>query len=161
MSELVVLGFDDEADADAFIGKLEQMDKEHIVGLQDLAKVTRTADGKTKIKQGYNLVAIGAMNGAFWGMLIGLIFWVPWLGAVVGAASGAIGGKLTDIGINDDFIKETAEAIAPGQAGVFMLIGESTPDKFAEEITGTKARVIKTNLTHEDEDKLRELFPTA
>ena len=96
-----------------------------MIGLQDVVKVVRRADGKTKIHQGTNLTAKGALSGGFWGMLIGLIFWMPWLGFAIGAATGAISGKLTDIGIDDEFIKETAEAIKPGEAGVFMLVGES------------------------------------
>lgn len=160
MAQLVVLGFEDEAAADGFVAKLQQMGKEQIIGLSDVVKVVRKPDGKTKIHQGLNLAAAGALSGAFWGMLIGLIFWMPWLGAAVGAASGALGGKLSDVGINDDFIKETAEQIQPGQAGVFMLIEKSTPDKVAAEIAGTKATVIKTNMSDEQEAQLRELFPS-
>ena len=160
MSQLIALGFKNEAGADAFVDKLQKLQKEQIVGLQDLVKVVRREDGKTKIHQGINLTAMGALSGGFWGMLIGLIFWVPWLGLAIGAATGAISGKLTDIGIDDEFIKETAEAIQPGEAGVFMLIGEATTDKLEDEIKGTDAKVIKTNLTHEQEAHLRELFPT-
>jgi uncharacterized membrane protein len=159
MAELVVLGFENEADADGFIGKLQQMSKEQIIGLQDVVKVVRTPDGKTKIHQGSSLAATGALSGAFWGMLIGLIFWMPWLGAALGAAGGAIGGKMSDVGIDDHFIKETAQQIQPGQAGVFMLIGTSTPDRVVAEIAGTKATVMKTNLSADAEAHLRELFP--
>ena len=160
MAQLIVLGFKDEAGADAFIGKLQQMQKEQILGLQDVVKVMRRPDGKTKIHQGMNLTAAGALSGGFWGMLIGLIFWMPWLGFAIGAATGAISGKLTDIGIDDAFIKETSDAIKPGEAGVFMLVGQTTPDKVEAEIKGTQATVIKTNLSHEQEEHLRELFPT-
>jgi len=160
VAQLIVLGFKDEAGADAFIGKLQQMQKEQILGLQDVVKVMRRPDGKTKIHQGMNLTAAGALSGGFWGMLIGLIFWMPWLGFAIGAATGAISGKLTDIGIDDAFIKETSDAIKPGEAGVFMLVGQTTPDKVEAEIKGTQATVIKTNLSHEQEEHLRELFPT-
>jgi uncharacterized membrane protein len=160
MAQLIALGFKDEVGADAFIGKLQQMQKEQILGLQDVVKVVRRADGKTKIHQGTNLTARGALSGGFWGMLIGLIFWMPWLGLAIGAATGAISGKLTDIGIDDEFIKDTAEAIKPGEAGVFMLIGDSTPEKVEAEIAGTQATVIKTNLSTAQEEHLRELFPT-
>ncbi len=160
MAQLIALGFKDEAGADAFIGKLKQMEKEQIIGLQDVVKVVRRADGKTKIHQGMNLTAAGALSGGFWGMLIGLIFWMPWLGFAIGAATGAITGKLSDIGIDDEFIKETAEAIKPGEAGVFMLVAQQTPDKVEAEITGTQATVIKTNLSHEQEAHLRDLFPS-
>lgn len=160
MAQLIALGFHDEAGADAFVGKLQQMKKEHVIGLRDVVKVVRRPDGKTKIHQGMNLTAAGALSGGFWGMLIGLIFWMPWLGFALGAATGAISGRLMDIGIDDEFIKETAEAIKPGEAGVFMLVEQTTPDKVEAEIRGTEATVIKTNLSQEQEAHLRELFPT-
>ena len=161
MAQLIVLGFKDEAGADAFMGKLQHMEKEQIIGLQDVVKVVRRPDGKTKIHQGKDFTAkAGALSGGFWGLLIGLIFWVPWVGLAIGAATGAISGKFADFGIEDKFIKETSEAIKPGEAGVFMLVEEAMPDKVAAEISGTEATVIKTNLTQDAEANLRELFPT-
>ncbi|HMK92759.1 MAG TPA: hypothetical protein VK576_07150, partial [Thermoleophilia bacterium] len=69
MSELIVLGFDDEASADAFGDKLAQLQKDMIVQLQDAAQVVRDPDGKPHVKHGAHLVGAGAMGGAFWGML--------------------------------------------------------------------------------------------
>ncbi len=161
MAQLIVLGFKDETGADAFIDKLQHMEKEQIIGLQDVVKVVRRPDGKTKIHQGKDFTAkSGALSGGFWGLLIGLIFWVPWVGLAIGAATGALSGKFADFGIEDKFIKETAEAIKPGEAGVFMLVEEAMPDKVAAELIGTEATVIKTNLTQGAEAQLRELFPT-
>lgn len=160
MAQLIVLGFENEAAADDFMAKLKQMTKEQIIGLQDVVKVVRREDGKTKIHQSLNLTGAGALSGGFWGMLIGLIFWMPWLGFAIGAASGALAGKMSDMGIDDTFIKDTAENIQPGQAAVFMLVGEQTPDRVEAEIKGTNARVIKTNLSAEQEAHLRELFPS-
>jgi uncharacterized membrane protein len=160
MSQLIVLGFQDETSADQFIGKLQQMEKEQILGLSDLVKVVRTREGKTKIKQGNNLTGVGALSGAFWGMLIGFIFLMPWLGLAVGAASGALAGHFADYGISDEFIKEVGEKIQPGQAAVFMLVEESTPDKVEAELEqwSGKVTVIKTNLTADAEEKLKEAF---
>ena len=62
-------------------------------------------DGKVKVKQSNNLVGAGALGGAFWGMLIGLFFFMPWMGLAIGASSGAIAGKFSDYGIDDSFIK--------------------------------------------------------
>lgn len=158
MSDLVVLGFENEAEADGFIAKLQGMQKEHILSLQDLVKVTVDAEGKPKIKQSNNLAVTGALGGAFWGMLIGLIFLMPLVGMAAGALGGALGGKMSDYGIDDDFIKEVAAKVKPGQAALFLLVAEATPDKVAEEIAGTKAEVIKTNMSNEAEQKLREAF---
>jgi len=160
MAQLIVLGFEDETGADNFIAKLKQMTREQIIGLQDVVKAVRREDGKTKIHQGVNLAGAGALSGGFWGMLIGLIFWMPWLGFAIGAATGALAGKMSDMGIDDTFIRETSESIQPGQAAVFMLVGESTPDRVEAEIRGTDAKVIKTNLSADQEAHLRELFPS-
>jgi uncharacterized membrane protein len=46
---------------------------------------------------------------------------LPLAGAAIGAASGAIGGALTDVGLNDNWMKETAAAIQPGTAALFVL----------------------------------------
>jgi len=41
------------------------------------------------------------LGGAFWGMLIGLLFFIPWLGLAIGAIPGAVAGGLTDTGVDD------------------------------------------------------------
>jgi hypothetical protein len=41
---------------------------------------------------------------------------MPLAGAAIGAASGAIGGALTDVGINNKWMRDIAAAIQPGRA---------------------------------------------
>ena len=50
--------------------------------------VERKDDGKIKLHQP-SLAGAGALGGAAWGGLIGLIFLVPFFGMAIGAASGA------------------------------------------------------------------------
>jgi uncharacterized membrane protein len=158
MSDLVVVAFDDETTAFRVRDKLARMQKEHLVGLEDLVVVVHRKDGKTDIKQSQSLMGLGALSGAFWGLLIGLIFLAPWLGLAIGAITGALAGKFTDYGIDDKFIKDVAETIQPGNSAVFMLISEATPDKFLAEMKEFNGTVIKTSLTAENEAKLREAF---
>ncbi len=101
------------------------------------------------------------MGGAFWGMLIGLLFWAPWLGLAIGAVSGALAGKLTDVGIDDKFIKEVGSTIKPGPSAAFLLVRESTPDKVLDELKGFNGTVLKTSLSKENEEKLKEAFGAA
>jgi uncharacterized membrane protein len=158
MSDLVVVGFDDEKTAFRVRDKLAQMSKEHLVGLEDLVVVVRHQDGKTDIKQSTSLAGIGALSGSFWGLLIGLIFFVPVLGLAVGAIAGAIAGHFADYGIDDKFIKDVSETVKPGNSAVFMLIKEVTPDKFLKEMAEFKGTVIRTSMTAENEAKLKEAF---
>lgn len=158
MSDLVVVAFDDENTAFRVRDKLARMQKEHLVGLEDVVVVVHHQDGKTDIKQSQDLMGLGALSGAFWGLLIGLIFLAPWLGLAIGAITGAIAGKFTDYGIDDKFIKQVAETIKPGNSAVFMLIKDVTPDKFLGEMKEFKGTVIKTSLTAENESRLQEAF---
>jgi uncharacterized membrane protein len=158
MADLIVIAFDDETTAERLRDDLGQLQKEELVGLDDAVVVVRHQDGKVKIKQAVNLVGAGALSGAFWGMFIGILFWMPWLGLAIGAASGALGGKLSDIGIDDDFIKETAETIEPGHSAIFLLVRKATPDKVAQRLEGYHGTVIQTSLSEEQEAKLRETF---
>jgi uncharacterized membrane protein len=74
----------------------------------------------------------------------------------VGALSGAIAGKFSDVGIDDDFMKNAAAALSPGQAGLFLLIRKMTTDKVLADLQGVGGVVIKTSFDHSKEEALRE-----
>jgi uncharacterized membrane protein len=158
MANLVVFAFKDEAGAEQMRDELVRMQKMQLISLADAAVVVRKQDGKVKVKQAISLVGAGAMGGAFWGMLIGLLFFAPWLGLAIGAASGALAGKLTDTGVDDKFIKEVGETIEPGHSALFLLVQEWTEDKVMDEIVKFDATVLQTSLSKEDEAKLRAAF---
>ena len=158
MSEMMVLGFADEAAADEFGLKLAQLQKDMIVQLQDAAEVVRDPDGKPHVKHGHGLVGAGAMGGAFWGMLFGLLFFVPFLGMAIGAGMGALFGKMGKTGIDRQVLEQMGDAVPPGRAGWFLVIGQMTEDKFLAAVEGTNATVVRTNLSEEDEAQLKEAF---
>ncbi len=158
MSNLIVLVLENEAKAREMRDKLLDLQKQKIIALSDAAIVARKEEGKVKVKQLTSLVGEGALGGAFWGMLIGLLFWMPWMGLAIGAAAGALAGKFSDIGVDDQFIKEVGQTIEPGQAALFLLVDEATPDKLIPELEQFDATVLQTSLSDEDEAKLREVF---
>ncbi|EJN57618.1 DUF1269 domain-containing protein [Halogranum rubrum] len=140
--------------------KLYELQKEELIKLEDAAVVVRDEDGKVKVDQAVGLVGSGALGGAFWGMLIGLLFWAPWLGMAIGAVTGAISGKFADIGIDDDFIESVSESIGPGNSAIFLLIRDVQKERVMEEIEGYAPTVLRTNLSPEQEENLREAFGT-
>lgn len=156
MSELIVVAYDSEDKANQVRAKLLEMSKEYLVELEDAVVAVKKPDGKVKLQQMMNLTAGGALSGGFWGLLIGTIFLNPLLGAVVGAGAGAATGALSDIGIQDSFMKELASTFQPGTSLLFVLVKKATTDKVEERLRGMGGKVIKTSLTHEDEDKLQK-----
>jgi uncharacterized membrane protein len=155
MSDLVVVAFPSEAKAEEVRQKLLAMQKEYLIELSDAVIAVKDDQGRIKLNQLFNTTAAGAVSGAFWGALIGLIFLMPLAGAAVGAASGSIGGYLTDIGIDDKWMKDTAAAIQPGTAALFVLLRKVTSDKVLEGLKGEGGTVLKTSLDHTKEAALQ------
>ncbi len=157
MSNLVVISFPEEQLAFELRAALAKMQKEYLIDMEDVVVVTRDAEGKVKLHQAMNLTAMGAVGGGFWGMLIGLIFLNPLLGAAVGAGAGALSGRFTDLGIDDKFIKSLAENLQPNCSAIFILVRKATGDKVLEglEQFKGKGKVLQTSLTKDEESTLR------
>lgn len=161
MAELIVITYDDVHQAEEVRLKLLKMQKEYLVDLEDAVIAVKDQNGKVKLRQMYDLTASGAMTGGFLGILIGVLFLNPLLGFVVGSASGALGGALSDIGINDKFMKELAANMQEGKSVLFILVRKVTPDKVLAELRGMGGKILQTSLSHEEEKKLQAALDAA
>ncbi len=154
MSDLIVVGFKDEFKADEVMNELRRLQSEYLVDLEDAAVVIRNQEGKVKIKQAQELVGAGAVGGGYWGLLLGVIFFNP-IFPLIGAAAGALSGALSDIGINDDFMRDLGGTIEPGTSAIFVLVRKSTPDRVLADLSKFEGKVLRTSLSKEDEAKLQ------
>lgn len=161
MSQLVVIGYDEQFKAEEVRLMLWKMQKEYLLDLEDAVVAEKNDKGRVKLLQAQSLTAAGAMSGGFWGTLIGLIFLNPLLGMAAGATAGAVSGALTDIGINDKFMKELAESLHPKSSALFVLVRRATPDRVLDELKGTGGKILKTSLSHEDEARLQAALSEA
>lgn len=156
MSDLIAIAFDSKDKAQLALQRAVEMQKSHLLDLGDAVIVTKDENGKVNLQQSINLVAAGAASGGMWGTLIGLLFLNPLLGLAAGAASGALGGYLTDIGIDDNFMKEMGQKLTAGTSALFVLVRKSTPDRVLPELRELGGTVFTTSLSEADERKLRE-----
>lgn len=161
MSELVVIAFPSEARAEEIRDRVLKMQSQYLIELEDAVVAVKREDGQVKLHQMVNPMAVSTASGTLWGAIIGMIFLNPLAGAAIGAASGAIGGALTDLGINDAFMKDVASAISPGQAALFLLIRKFTADKVLEDLKGIGGTVLRTSFDHTKEDALRAALAGA
>jgi uncharacterized membrane protein len=161
MSTFVVIDYESEVRAEEVRLALLKMQKAYLIDLADAVVVVRDHKGKVRLRQMYNLTAAGAARGGFWGALIGLLFLNPLFGFAIGAAAGAVSGALSDVGIDDRFMKALGQTLKPGTAALCVLIRQMTPDKVVEEIKQFGGTLIQTNLCNENEAKLREALASA
>ncbi len=158
-SALVVLEFPTADGAQVMLGRLESLQKQQLITVNDGAIVTWPAGAKKpKTEQLRNLTGVGALGGAFWGMLFGLLFFVPFFGLAIGAAMGALAGHFANYGIDDDFINSVRSKITPGTSALFLLTSGAVLDKVADAVKDIQFEIIQTNLSKEQETALKEAF---
>ena len=157
MADLIIVAFPDEATAFAAGEALVALQKQYLIEMEDVVVVTRDDEGRVTLNQSVNLIKGGAIGGGMWGTLIGLLFLNPVVGAAVGAGAGALMGKFSDIGIDDDFLRDVGQSLDKGGAAVGMLVRKITTDKVYEKLEPfrEKGRVIHTSLDHDAEARLK------
>ncbi len=161
MANLIVIVYPTEIQAEQVRLDFLKMQKEYLVSLEDAVIAVKKPDGKVKLRQMYNLALGGTVSGAIWGTLIGLIFMMPFFGLVLGAATGAVAGSLSDVGINDDFMKRLASTLKPGNSALFVLVDSEITDKVRAELEGTGGTILQTPLSTIDQEKLQKALDEA
>jgi len=138
---------------------LKNLQRQELIQIHDAAIVSYPEGArKPRTRQLAGLTGAGALGGAFWGMLFGLIFFVPLLGMAIGAGIGALTGSMTDVGIDDAFIRRMRDEIQPGTSALFVLSSNAVVDRVRASFAGQPMVLVETNLSREEEDKLREVF---
>ncbi|HWV23405.1 MAG TPA: DUF1269 domain-containing protein [Thermomicrobiales bacterium] len=156
MATLTVVEFEDPEGANQALRVLSDLQSQNLITIQDAAIVSwPTGSKKPKTEQLHNLAGAGALNGSFWGLLFGLIFFVPLLGAAIGALQ----GSLIDVGIDDSFIRKVRNEVTEGTSALFLLSSNAVTDRVAESFKDLPPhKLIASNLSFEEEQKLKDVF---
>lgn len=159
MSTLLAVAYKDEATAKSALAELIALQGQQLITIDDAVVAFHQGD-KIKLDQMNSLTGAGAAGGALWGGLFGLIFLMPIAGMAIGAATGALAGKLSDVGVDDNFAKQMAAKVGPGQAALVLLVRNATTDRVIDAMKerGFGGEIIQTNLSNEAEAKLKEAF---
>jgi len=155
MSDLIVIAFPDAASAFRARAEFLDLQKDYLVEMEDVVVVTRSDTGEVQLHQAVNMTAAGAMGGTLWGTLIGMLFLNPLLGAAVGAGAGALGGALTDLGIEDPFLRDVGGSLDQGGAALAVLLRKFTADRVIDRLQAMGGRILQTSLPHDIEARLR------
>lgn len=132
-----------------------------LVDVKDAAVVEHLPDGSVRIRQAFDLIGAGVLGGVIWGALIGLIFLSPWVGMALGSIAGALAGKFTDIGIDDEFIREVGLQVPTGYSALFLLIDNWETSKALRLLADFDAGIIRTTMPADEESRLRAFFAAA
>jgi uncharacterized membrane protein len=159
MSALTVWKFESTEGAREALDVVADLQHQQLIQVLDAAVVSwEPGKKKPKTRELRDTKKAGALGGGFWGLLFGLIFFIPILGLAIGAATGALIGSMSDVGISDSFIRDVRDKVTPGTSALFLLSSDAVMDRVTDRFKDTHAELISTNLTSEQEAKLREAF---
>jgi uncharacterized membrane protein len=155
MSDLIVIGYDSPQNARQAYERVQSLQQDFIVDLRGLAIVEVDADGKTHVDTPNRIIGASATAGAIFGLLLGLLFFVPGM-VLLGGAIGALTGKLNKSGIDAEFRNRVENLIEPGHSAVVIMASKITEDKFASAMQPYGGTILKTSLSESDEKELAE-----
>jgi uncharacterized membrane protein len=161
VATLSVWKFQTPTGAEEALAKLEELQRAELIRILDGAVVSWPVNKKRpKTTQLHSTTGVGALGGSFWGLLLGLIFFVPLVGAAVGAGLGALAGSLADVGIDDEFIDSVRSEVTQSTSALFILTEDAVLERIHDELKDFRPQpeLIQSNLTDEQEAKLREVF---
>ena len=160
MSDLIVIGYEDHQTARRAYDEVQRLQQDFIVDLRGLAIVDVDHDGKTHVDTPKRIIGTSAVSGALFGMLLGLLFFVPGM-ALLGGAVGALMGVLSKSGIDAQFRDRVEHLIEPGHSAVVIMAAKITEDKFGPAMQQFGGTVLKTSLSNEAEQRLRTVLSKA
>lgn len=162
MATVTVLKFPTANGADEALQQLNNLQKQQLIKVHDAAVVFWPSGRHApQFRQLVDLVGVGALNGMFWGFLLGCIFFTPFFGLAYGAAFGALAGAFRDYGIYDEFIKRVRSEGTEGTSALFLMTSEAVLDQVADAMKSLKFEIISSNLSKDQDQKLREVFGQA
>lgn len=155
MSYLVVIKYDDAAEAEKVRHAVRDLSNQGLIKLDDAAMVSRGDDGKLHVHNEIDKgVKWGAVIGGGLGLLVAGIF-APVAGIVIGALAGAGVGATTDTGIQKSFVKEVGESLQTGQSALFLVVSEANANAAMSALGMYKGHVYQTSLPSDVELALR------
>jgi uncharacterized membrane protein len=166
MSELVVVTYPDVYRAGEVCASLQRLHEQFLLEIEDVAYITREENGKVKLHETVGVTTIatrmGLVRGTIWGGLLGLLFFNPVLGMVaggaLGAAGGAVTGKIMDYGIPESFMKELGQKVQPGTSALFILFRKDNWEQVLDRVAEFGGTVMHSSLSPEAEAKLQAVL---
>jgi len=156
-TNLVVMTFENETDARSVMNSLRSLEKEGQMSIEDTAVLVKDQSGRLKVdNEASGSVETGAVVGGSLGLVLAFMF--PVVGIAVGAAGGALVGKVLERGGDGKFVKDVGEELQPGTSALFITGRGSNHTAVLAALKPYKGTVYQTNLSEELEDELKRVL---
>lgn len=154
MSDLIVMTFDNRDDARTVRGVLRDLERAGRLRLDDAAVIYKDADDRIHVDNEIDRgVKWGAIGGGLLGVLLSFMF--PLAGIAIGAAGGALVGRMLDLGVDQHFVREVSAALQPSTSALFVIVRDGDPDLVVAALEPYRGTLRQTTLDPSVEEELR------
>ena len=159
MTAFTVWKFDSPDGADRGAHVLSRAASEGMVKILDHAVVSwPEGQSRPTTRHSHDETVRGGGWGAFWGILVGALFFVPVVGGVAGAAIGALAKATEDTGITKEQLETIRTEVTEGTSALFVVTEAGDLDRLGERFHGLSKKLIATNLTDAERSVLLDTF---
>ncbi|MEM7093839.1 MAG: DUF1269 domain-containing protein [Actinomycetota bacterium] len=158
-STLIAIRFDHPLKAQECLLAMLRIAQAEVIKIEDAAIIDKDDNGRIRLLQSKDInPGQGASAGGLYGSLIGVIGGPLGMlaGGALGAAAGGLWGKLRDIGIDDDHMKDMGERINPGENLLFLLLERIDQDSFSREMRRFDGQLFESTAPDALDAKLEE-----
>lgn len=175
MATLVAVAYPGDPDRAATAAEeLAELPIAQAADLDDAVAVTVDDQGAVRLHQSTDLTSEDALDGALIGLVVGIVLTLPFPflapaafagaalgGSAIGALTGGVVGHYSDIGINDDFVRDISAKLPPNSSALFVLVEGDDTDAVLGELATCGGDLLTTDLPDEKAAHLREALHKA
>lgn len=159
MTTFTAWKFETVEGAETATGILREASGEGLIKIEDYAVIEWTpGDDRPEVKYEHRDDWRASGWGALLGALVGILFFLPLIGAAAGAAIGLLAKRMDDAGISKEQLDRIGAEIVPGTSALFVVNTDTDRDRLAERFHGLNGTLIASNLVSVDEDSVRQAF---
>jgi uncharacterized membrane protein len=155
MSTLIAITYPEEHQAAEVLATLKQLRSQDLIDLEDAFYVTRDKEGDPKLHHSIHLTRKAAGWGTLGGMAVGLLFFAPVVGAILGAATGLAAVKIADLGIDEHFVNDLSAQLQPNSSAIFLLVRNASPDTVIAALRPYGGTILQSTLSEDAEKELQ------
>ena len=156
-SQLIVVTFEDAAQAEGLYEELVKLNKQKIINLKDAIFVTKNEDGEYKIDEKmHHEKRSGTLGGAFTGALVGLVLGGPILGLAGGAIVGRLIGKKMDLGVDEGTVESIAADLENGHTALFIYGNAQHSGTVVEAFKKFHGKIVSATVDTDMQEQLQK-----
>jgi uncharacterized membrane protein len=161
VAELIAIAYPEQERAASVLDTIKLLHDGRVIDVEDAVAISKDHEGRYKSDGGRRDIERGAVAGALIGTVIGLIFLAPAVGTLFGAASGAVGGSIADVGRIDDFVTQVGQQMPPGSSLLIMQLRGGDVERLLSELNPHSGKLIRTTLPDDAEARIRAALGEA